>query len=68
MARNQESGEANAKFLQFVRYQFLLRLAKALPNTILRHDQKWPGAPKSCAEVSFSQDLLTKRLIVYHGY
>lgn len=51
MARNQDANEANSKFLQFVRYQFLTRLAKSLPNVILRHDQKWPAAPESCKQV-----------------
>jgi len=51
-------------FLQFVRYQFLIRLAKSLPNTILRHDQKWPEAPKSCEEANRVLCKVHRRLVV----
>jgi len=42
----------------------LLRLAKALPNIILRHDQTWPAAPKSCAEASRVLCKVHRRLVV----
>jgi myosin-1 len=50
--RNGEESEANAKFLQFVRYRFLLRLSQNLPNMILRHDRSWPDAPPTAKEAS----------------
>lgn len=49
--RNQDVSEANAKFLQFVRHQFLKRLSQKLPNVILRHDRLWPDAPPCTLEV-----------------
>ncbi|CAL8120285.1 unnamed protein product [Orchesella dallaii] len=64
MNRNQDANAANEKFLQFVRYQFLRRLAKSLPNIILRHDQKWPSAPKSCAEANRILCKVHRRLVV----
>lgn len=48
MARNETASEANAKFHSFVRCQFLLRLSKALPQSVL--DKSWPGAPVICEE------------------
>jgi len=50
--RNQEASDANAKFLQFVRYRFLLKLKDSLPNHILRHDRSWIDAPPAAKEVS----------------
>ena len=50
MARNETASEANAKFHSFVRCQFLLRLSKALPQSVL--DKSWPGAPVICEEVT----------------
>lgn len=47
--RNEEPNEANAKFLMFVRHQYLIRLAKQLPKSF--RDKTWPGAPKSCQQV-----------------
>jgi len=52
ITRNSEENEANKKFLQFVRYHFLLRLSKALPNVILKHDKLWPAAPPAASQVS----------------
>lgn len=50
--RNQEVSEANAKFLQFVRYRFLVKLKDSLPKVILRHDRLWPEAPPAAKEAS----------------
>lgn len=48
--RNEAPNEANAKFLMFVRHQYLLRLSKQLPKSVL--DKSWPDAPVSCQEVT----------------
>lgn len=51
MARNADPCEANAKFLQFVRYRFLMKLSQSLPNVILRHDRLWPDSPPAARAV-----------------
>jgi len=48
IARNESASEANAKFISFVRCQFLLRLTKTLPKSVL--DKSWPDAPLVCKE------------------
>ena len=49
MERNQTLNEANKKFLGFVRFQYLMRLTKQLPKSVM--DKSWPDAPGSCVEV-----------------
>ena len=49
LTRNQPENEANKKFLCFVRYQYLIRLTKQLPKSVM--DKSWPSAPESCTEV-----------------
>ncbi|KAK2710802.1 hypothetical protein QYM36_012099, partial [Artemia franciscana] len=47
IARNETPSDANKRFLQFVRFQYLLRLSKQLPKSVLEKD-KWPErCPKS---------------------
>lgn len=53
--RNESPNEANAKFLVYVRYQYLLRLSKQLPKSVL--DKSWPDAPGSCQEVHYNSIL-----------
>ncbi|XP_045023570.1 LOW QUALITY PROTEIN: unconventional myosin IC-like [Daphnia magna] len=50
MKRNEPMGSDNEKFLGFVRHQYLLRLAKQLPQSIM--DKSWPDAPASCQEAN----------------
>ena len=49
LARNQPINDANKKFISFVRYQYLIRLTKQLPKSVM--DKSWPNAPESCIEV-----------------
>ena len=50
MKRNESLSSANEKFLGFVRFQYLMRLTKQLPKSVM--DKSWPDAPGSCQEVS----------------
>jgi hypothetical protein len=64
--RNQEVSDANAKFLQFVRYRFLLKLKDALPKAILGHDRAWPDAPPAAKEVRTSYLQIFLKAIVFN--
>lgn len=50
LARNQPINDANKKFISFVRYQYLIRLTKQLPKSVM--DKSWPNAPESCIETN----------------
>lgn len=50
MKRNEPLNSANEKFLGFVRFHYLMRLTKKLPESIM--DKSWSDAPASCQEVS----------------
>ncbi|OXA52598.1 unconventional myosin IC [Folsomia candida] len=64
MARNADPCEANAKFLQFVRYRFLMKLSQSLPNVILRHDRLWPDSPPAARAASTLLCKMHRRQIV----
>lgn len=62
IARNDPASEANAKFTSFVRCQFLLRLVKKLPKSVL--DKRWPEAPLICKEPNeLLRDLYMKTMV-----
>jgi myosin-1 len=50
MTRNQAACPENQKFLQFVRTNWLERLAKSLPKNVL--DKKWITPPPACTTAS----------------
>ncbi|XP_066988830.1 unconventional myosin IC isoform X3 [Macrobrachium rosenbergii] len=50
ITRNEPVNPINARFQQLVKCEFLLRLAKVLPQNLL--DTSWPVAPSSCKEAS----------------
>ncbi|XP_046657965.1 unconventional myosin IC-like [Daphnia pulicaria] len=50
MKRNEPLNSANEKFLGFVRFHYLMRLTKKLPESIM--DKSWSDAPASCQEAN----------------
>ncbi|RWS30683.1 unconventional myosin-Ic-like protein [Leptotrombidium deliense] len=48
--RNEPVNEFNKAFVKSVRREWLLRLSKQLPKSVL--DNSWPSAPSSCVEAS----------------
>ncbi|XP_076054733.1 unconventional myosin 61F isoform X2 [Oratosquilla oratoria] len=50
ITRNDEVNEVNARFVQIVKCEFLMRLAQSLPKSVL--DKRWPASPGSCVQAS----------------
>ena len=50
------------QFLEFVRTNWLNRLAKALPKNVL--DKKWPASPPACKTASTELQAVYYRLMV----
>lgn len=50
MTRNGPVTDVNRRFVAVVRREWLLRLARALPRSVL--DKRWPPAPPPCTEAS----------------
>ncbi|KAK8726216.1 hypothetical protein OTU49_010428 [Cherax quadricarinatus] len=50
ITRNDPVNPTNARFQQLVKCEFLLRLAKSLPKSVL--DTRWPDSPAPCANAS----------------
>ncbi|XP_071551474.1 unconventional myosin IC isoform X2 [Panulirus ornatus] len=50
ITRNEPVNPTNARFQQLVKCEYLLRLSKSLPNSVL--DPRWPDAPSTCTEAS----------------
>lgn len=65
ITRNQPPCPENMQFLEFVRTNWLNRLAKALPKNVL--DKNWPSSPPACREASDILQAVYYRLMV-RGY
>ena len=50
ITRNEEVNEKNARFQQLVKCEWLTRLSKSLPKSVL--DKSWPPVPCSCVAAS----------------
>ncbi|KAG8200588.1 hypothetical protein JTE90_000658 [Oedothorax gibbosus] len=50
ICRNEPENEHNSFFLHNVKSEFLLRLSRSLPTSLL--DKRWPRSPESCKEAS----------------
>lgn len=50
ITRNEPVNATNARFQQLVKCEYLIRLSKSLPRSVL--DRKWPQPPSSCTEAS----------------
>ena len=62
ITRNQPPCPENMQFLEFVRTNWLNRLAKNLPKNVL--DKEWPSAPPACREASDVLQAVYYRLMV----
>ncbi|XP_022656886.1 unconventional myosin-Ic-like isoform X1 [Varroa destructor] len=62
ITRNQPENEINRKFVQQVRAEYLRRLSRSLPKTVL--DNSWLTAPLICQEASCYLQALHKRTLV----
>lgn len=62
ITRNQPPCPENMQFLEFVRTNWLNRLAKALPKNVL--DKSWPSSPPACRTASDVLQAVYYRLMV----
>lgn len=62
ITRNQPPCPENMQFLEFVRTNWLNRLAKALPKNVL--DKNWPSSPPACRDASDVLQAVYYRLVV----
>ncbi|XP_076369373.1 unconventional myosin-Ic-like isoform X3 [Tachypleus tridentatus] len=60
--RNEAENETNAYFIRCAKYEYLSRLARNLPKTVL--DKSWPHPPRCCHQASnILQDMHRKWLM-----
>uniref|UniRef100_A0A1B6CDD8 Myosin motor domain-containing protein n=3 Tax=Clastoptera arizonana TaxID=38151 RepID=A0A1B6CDD8_9HEMI len=50
ITRSEEPNELNRRFIKIAKMQYLLRLSKSLPKSVL--DKKWPVSPTVCREAA----------------
>ncbi|XP_003741654.1 unconventional myosin IC [Galendromus occidentalis] len=62
ITRNQPENDVNRQFVQQVRSEFLRRVSKSLPTSVL--DKSWPEAPSVCKEASKLLRALHLRILV----
>ncbi|XP_022660501.1 unconventional myosin-Ic-A-like isoform X1 [Varroa destructor] len=61
MRKNPES-DVNRQFLRLIRVEYLQRLARSLPESVM--DKSWPEAPSLCKEASQILQALHRRILV----
>lgn len=61
ITRNEAVNSHNARFQQLVKSEWLVRLSKSLPQSLL--DDRWPEAPVSCQEASDTLKIMHRQFL-----